>query len=208
MKKPASKVAATELVQSEALGAPVSPEAVLLVGSSFAATAVVSAYGAERVGLTNIMGAIEDIAKSICDGDMRQVEEMLTKQAIALQMMFAELATRAKKEKTLQGIQCLTQLALKTQGNCRVTLEALAEMKSPRQVAFVRQANVAHTQQVNNHGGCIPREKKAVKTPSKLLVEDEDGGTTVVTGATRTTGCLGSTVEAVAALDGAPDNRG
>jgi hypothetical protein len=40
---------------------------------------------------------------------------------------------------------------LKAQAQCRVTLVALAEMKNPRPVAFVQQANIAAgLQQVNN----------------------------------------------------------
>ena len=43
------------------------------------------------------------------------------------------------------------RLALKAQAQCRTTWESLAEIKNPRAVAFVRQANIAHgPQQVNN----------------------------------------------------------
>ena len=41
--------------------------------------------------------------------------------------------------------------ALKAQAQCRATLEALAEIKNPRPVAFVKQANISGGhQQVNN----------------------------------------------------------
>jgi hypothetical protein len=44
------------------------------------------------------------------------------------------------------------RLALKTQSQCRATLETLAEIKNPRSVAFVAQANIANVpQQINNH---------------------------------------------------------
>ena len=43
------------------------------------------------------------------------------------------------------------RLALKAQAQCRSTLEALAEIKNPRPVSFVKQANIANgPQQVNN----------------------------------------------------------
>ena len=45
------------------------------------------------------------------------------------------------------------RLALKAQAQSRATVEALAEMKNPHPVSFVKQANIAHgNQQVNNGG--------------------------------------------------------
>lgn len=47
----------------------------------------------------------------------------------------------------------LLRLALKAQAQSRATVEALAEVKNPRSVAFVKQANIAHGhQQVDNPG--------------------------------------------------------
>jgi hypothetical protein len=48
----------------------------------------------------------------------------------------------------------------KPQAQCRATIEALAEIKNPRPVAFVKQANIAQgPQQVNNRieSGADPR---------------------------------------------------
>src|SRR6267154_1966063 len=41
------------------------------------------------------------------------------------------------------------RLALKAQSQCRTTIETLAEIKNPRPVAFVKQANIADNQQIN-----------------------------------------------------------
>ena len=41
---------------------------------------------------------------------------------------------------------------MKAQGQCRATLETFADIKNPRHVAFVKQANIAQNQQVNNAG--------------------------------------------------------
>ncbi len=47
--------------------------------------------------------------------------------------------------------ETLLRLALKAQSQCRTTLLTLAEIKNPRPIAFVNQANFAHgPQQVNN----------------------------------------------------------
>jgi len=43
------------------------------------------------------------------------------------------------------------RLALKVQAQLRATIQALADLKNPRPIAFVQQANIAHgPQQVNN----------------------------------------------------------
>jgi hypothetical protein len=65
--------------------------------------------------------------------------------------------------------------ALKAQAQCRATLEALAEIKNPRPVSFVKQANISNgPQQVNNgtaaagQGAIAPAGEKEV-SQSKLL---------------------------------------
>jgi hypothetical protein len=70
------------------------------------------------------------------------------------------------------------RLALKAQGQARATVEALAEIKNPRPVAFVKQANVGTNVQVNNgpigpYAGARVRENDA-DAPSGLL-EASDG---------------------------------
>ncbi len=87
----------------------------------------------------------------IADGNMKTVEEMLFDQALVLQMMFTNLTRRAANQEHLLQFQTHLNLGMKAQAQCRATLEALAEIKNPRQVAFVKQANMASgNQQVNN----------------------------------------------------------
>jgi len=43
------------------------------------------------------------------------------------------------------------RLALRAQNQCQATLRTLGEIKSPKNVAFVKQANIAKNQQVNNN---------------------------------------------------------
>lgn len=84
-------------------------------------------------------------------GDMRRAEGMLLAQAHTLNELFNNLIRRAANQEYLRQYETYFRLALKAQSQCRTTLEALAEMKNPRPVAFVRQANIAHgPQQVNN----------------------------------------------------------
>ena len=84
-------------------------------------------------------------------GDMRSVEAMLYGQAMTLQTIFTSLARKAQAQEYLKQFQVNLSLALKAQAQCRSTLEALAEIKNPRPVSFVKQANIANgPQQVNN----------------------------------------------------------
>lgn len=81
---------------------------------------------------------------------MRRVEAMLLGQAHALQSMFADLAYRAKHQTGLAAIQTIIGLALKAQSQCRATLQTLSDVKNPKQATFIKQANIASQQQVNN----------------------------------------------------------
>ena len=147
----------------------------LLTGSVFPATAVVNAYLRTSEDPREVMRALNAKAESVFTGDMEDVQSMLMSQAISLQAMFADLACQAAKQNTVSNTQILTQLALKAQAGSRATLQALADLKKPRQIAFVQQANVAHNQQINN--GLISSEQSSTTPPApiKLFAEDRIG---------------------------------
>lgn len=95
---------------------------------------------------------LRDRAKAVQSGDLSQIEAMLITQATALEGIFSKLATMAMRQTHLPNIEGLLRPALKAQQQCTNTLKVLAEIKQPRQVAFVKQANIANNQQVNNGG--------------------------------------------------------
>ena len=145
------------------------------------AALVVNSY----LGLSKCTDEMHDVlheqAQAVNSGDMTQVESMLIGQAVALQSMFTDLALKARRAKSMQEIQCLTQLALRSQAGSRSTLQTLSDVKNPKQVAFIKQTNVAQTQQVNN--GVLPsshvENNKAIS--NELLVEESHGCTTLDT---------------------------
>lgn len=97
-------------------------------------------------------------------GDLSGIEKMLLGQALALQAVFSKLAQEAASQKVQKRYESLMALALKAQGNSRATLQALIEMKQPRQALFAKQANISSgPQQVNN--GAAPA-LAAAKTPA------------------------------------------
>lgn len=55
---------------------------------------------------------------------------------------------------------------MKAQGQCSATLETFADIKNPRPVAFVKQANIAQNQQVNNNAGEFSDTNAPAHTPA------------------------------------------
>src|SRR3546814_3695576 len=66
------------------------------------------------------------------------------------------------------------RLALKAQSQARTTIETLAEVKNPKAVAFVKQANIANNQQVNNGDSAevVPETRAGTnESPQTKLLE-------------------------------------
>ena len=106
---------------------------------------------AGTVDLADLVDALREQFKKVQAGDMQPVEAMLYGQAKTLETIFTSLARRATSQEYLKQFQAYLGMALKAQAQCRATLEALAEIKNPRPVAFVKQANITNgPQQVNN----------------------------------------------------------
>ena len=106
---------------------------------------------AGEVDLAELLADLHKRIEKIQGGDMQPVEAMLLGQAMVLETIFTNLARRAAIQEHLKQFQTHLSLALKAQAQCRATLEALAEIKNPRPVAFVKQANISNGhQQINN----------------------------------------------------------
>jgi hypothetical protein len=113
----------------------------------------IQAWGkfAGEVDLAELLKDLRERVEKVQDGDMRPVEAMLYGQALTLETIFTSLARRATSQEYLKQFQAYLGMALKAQAQCRATLEALAEIKNPRPVAFEKQANISGGhQQVNN----------------------------------------------------------
>ncbi|MBK5537368.1 hypothetical protein JFV28_09150 [Pseudomonas sp. TH05] len=79
------------------------------------------------------------------------------------------------------------RLALKAQSQSRATLQTLAELKAPKQIAFVKQANIGNQVQVNNGTqACLTRTRKTKKVQNELL--EVEHGERLDTRATSTAG--------------------
>jgi hypothetical protein len=105
------------------------------------------------LNLTATVGVMAEKVGAVQHGDLSGLETTLTAQAVTLDTIFNEMARRAALNmgEYLNATEVYLRMALKAQAQCRATIETLAEIKNPRPVAFVRQANIAAgPQQVNN----------------------------------------------------------
>lgn len=159
------------------------------------------------IDLTAYAAELRKQADAVIAGDTASIETMLMTQANTLDMMFNHLARKAFNAEYLSQADAHLRHALKAQAQCRATLEALAEIKNPRAVAFVKQANIAHGhQQVNN--GVTPstapascaRTQENEAAQSNGLLEHHRGERLDIR-ATRTATGGDPTVEAVGAID-------
>ena len=112
----------------------------------------------KEVDMACLVDALLENMEVIKAGDLTQLEAMLYAQATALQTMFSSLARRAHSQDSLKQYGTHMGFALKAQAQSRATIQTLIELKFPRQVAFVKQANISQGhQQINN--GTPPTEK-------------------------------------------------
>jgi hypothetical protein len=119
-----------------------------------AVTAVAFSPKLGDLDLTECVEALDKASRRVAhDDDMGGLEAMLTAQTVALNAMFTCLADRAKLNlgTHLDASERYMRLALRTQSQCRATVESLAFVKNPGSAVFAKQANIANgPQQVNN----------------------------------------------------------
>ncbi len=117
-----------------------------------------------------------DIAK-VNRGDLSDIEAMLTGQAVMLQGMFAEMALRAAEQTQLKHYQAFFNMAMKAQAQSRSTIQALVELKYPRQVVITKQANISNGHQQVNNGefqdqyACVRGRAREIPIASNELLE-------------------------------------
>ena len=104
-----------------------------------------------KAEIADVASALRDKITIIQNGDMQPIEAMLIGQAQALQTMFVTLGRMAASKTQLAQYTAFMNMALKAQSQSRATIQALTELKYPKQATFVKQANIANgNQQVNN----------------------------------------------------------
>ena len=164
--------------------------------SEFLSTAVIESFSVDfgdDFYLQATMEVLKNTTQQIKSGDLSKIEEMYISQAVALEVMFASLARRARAQDNLLQYETHMRLALKAQNQSRATLQALVQMKQPSNTTFVKQANIAQGhQQVNNLA------EKNITPQNELLKADY---AQLDTGTTPTPKGIDSTLEALGEIN-------
>ena len=174
-----------------------------LLKPSFLAAKVIDSdkkqLSSEYLDLQYTQAMLERSIGEVEQGNLADVEAMLFSQAYALNVMFATLMTRANRQEYMPPTQALMSLAFKAQNQSRATLQALVDLKQPRQPTFVKQANISQGhQQVNNLA------EKNITSQNELLKDSHaelDNGT-----ATTPTG-VDTEMEALGKVHGGKNTR-
>ena len=140
------------------------------------------------ISLQECIEVLQADIKAVNDGDLDKLEGLLTAQAQTLNAMFNNFAMKAAHAELLPHLEGYCRLALKAQSQCRTTVEAIAEIKFPRSATFIKQANIAGQQQVNNGQAGIESHTRAgapEKTinPTNELISEQDHATLDTAGA-------------------------
>lgn len=127
----------------------------------------------QPLALTESVEATQEKVRAVRSGCMDEPEALLVAQSQTLDAIFNSLAQRALTNihsGYTDAAEKYLRLALKAQSQCRTTVEALGELKQPRTPTFIRQANIANQQQVNN--GDVRGEKlRSASSPSAAAHE-------------------------------------
>ena len=157
--------------------------------------------------LGGLIDSLTEQTRASSDGDLKRAEAMLTTQAHTLDAIFNNLARRAINAEYMDNLDRYLKLALRAQSQCRATWEALATIKNPPVMGYVRQANIAHgPQQVNNAPAAPDDAPRAGENPNlqNKLLEEKDGER-LDTGTTGTPGRADPAMATVGEVDRAED---
>lgn len=187
-------------------------KAELALMPSVNAASVIQSYQSNIMGkdvdLTTLVEGLRESFSTAKDGDLSTLEAMLIGQATALQTIFTSLARRAQVQEYQKNLESFLSLALKAQAQSRATIQAVVELKYPRQVAFVKQANISNgPQQVNNGPGFETNTRTGARAEenqpeqNKLLEDGCHGSTYLDTGTTTAAGRSNPALETVGTVN-------
>lgn len=199
--KPAPKKPAPNPINRKAIAIAASSEeekyeaiARTLTRPEIGAAAVIEAWSPDTHDVNVLATELAAQVKAVNQGDMQRTEGILISQAQALDAIFVNLMRRSMNQQSLIQWEAYMRMGMKAQSQCRATLQALAEIKNPHPVAFVKQANINNGghQQVNNGvlAGAVGHSAPARETQfeqSKLLEGIGNGSTYMDAGTTKAT---------------------
>ena len=115
---------------------------------------IIQKFEGDIIDINYLASELRTQNKIINAGDIGRVESMLGAQAHTLDALFAQLSRRSHSNMVggcFEVSVAYMKLALRAQSQAVRTLEVLSEIKRPKHIAFVAQANISGGhQQVNN----------------------------------------------------------
>lgn len=183
----------------------------MALSSEMRAAATVEAFSKQfgDIELPELVRGLHEQIKKASNGDLSTYEGVLAAQANALDAIFNNLARRAMASDYLDQFGGYLKLALRAQAQSRATIGALAALKNPPIVGYVKQANISHgPQQVNNFStppSKPPSGKEKVELKNELL--EKTDGERLDTGAAGTAGCNDPEMATVGKIYRAEDSR-
>jgi len=137
------------------------------------------AQGTQDLHLEGLIQNLNQQVAAVKDNKLDRPEAMLIAQAHTLDAIFNNMTQRAvlNAGEYIGACDTYLKLGLRAQSQCRATLETLSEIKNPKSVAYVRQANIAGGHQQVNNGVSTsnePRAEESQNRPNELL-EAQDG---------------------------------
>jgi hypothetical protein len=131
--------------------------------------------GPAELSLVGLINELSDQAATSTQGNLGRQEATLAVQAHTLDAIFNQLADRARRNIEagyIEAGETYLKLALRSQSQCRATIESLAVIKYPPNVNFVRQANIANGPQQVNNGNVASHARENQIEPDKLLEQN------------------------------------
>lgn len=139
------------------------------------ASVLTTCHNIDHSQITEMIGELKQQTAAVRADDLSRAEGMLISQAHTLDGLFAKLASKALAAGHLDAMDRYMRLALKAQNQARATLQTLGELKAPKQIAFVKQANIGNQVQVNNGAASQPARTRKNKKAQNELLEVEHG---------------------------------
>ena len=131
--------------------------------------------------LNHLIEVLEHSNQKASKGDLSDVESMLMSQAATLNVIFTSLAKRASKQEYVPGYKTFITLAFKAQAQSRATLQALVQARRPKEVSFIKQANITSGhQQINNQNANNAINSKEIEISKNELLEEAFDGSQIL----------------------------
>ncbi len=166
--------------------------------------------GFGELDLSGLVDGLSAQTKATTEGDLGRGEAMLTTQAHTLDAIFNNLARRAINAEYMDNLDRYLKLALRAQSQCRATWEALATIKNPPMMGYVKQANISHGHQQVNNAPPTPDDTSRgggnADLQNKLLEQSDDER--LDAGAASTPGQTNSAMATVGEVDRAKNPGG